>query len=146
MFRLVAAFLILSTPAIAESGPDISLIHQCIVDAQSRDNCTSVALESVRALDRMVGQAEARVIVEVNMSVYQPFAGCSPAAVNCTGTCWNMDPQRVQSTPGMFDSSFFLVGQRLQVRKTLVFQKWESGWRCATSAMKPVDAAFYPRP
>lgn len=140
---LIATMMI--SPAFAQTqGPTENLAQQCIADVQSRNNCRNTNLQTVRIVDRRVTPSEAEVIVEVDLNVSSGFDGsCSQASLICTGTCWDMDPAKVAVKSGDFGSKYFFPGQGLRVHKSLLFQKWESGWRCATTDMKPVTAAFY---
>jgi len=73
----------------------------------------------------------------VEMIVLSPFAVCSPVASNCTGTCWDVRSGKAKPMPGSRDS--FPVAHRLRIEKTFAFQKTDSGWRCNSPALPPVE-------
>jgi hypothetical protein len=138
----------------ASSSPDVSAVRQCM-GLFYPSTCGSVSIIDVRQVDRRITGTDATVIAEVDFRVGKPFAGCSPVAVNCTGTCWDMDPTKVRSTPDATlammplpppnaqQNNWFIAGQGLRIRKRFEFQKFESGWRCTNKAMGPLEGAIY---
>jgi len=69
--------------------------------------------------------------------VLSPFAVCSPVASSCTGTCWDLKSGKISASPGSRES--IPVAHRLRIEKAFAFQKSDSGWRCDTKALQPVD-------
>jgi hypothetical protein len=89
-------------------------------------------------IDNEVAEQNARVTAEIEMVVLSPFAVCSPIASSCTGNCW--DSKLAKPIPAAGMGMGFLVSRRLKIKKTFAFQKTDSGgWRCATTALKPID-------
>lgn len=138
----------------ASAAPDIAAVKQCMASFYPNTCGGPVTVTDMRQVDRRITPTDATVIAEIDFRVENGFAGCSPNAVNCTGTCWDMDPTKVRSQqantgmllvpmPNANQENFFLVGQGLRIRKSFEFQKYESGWRCSTKALQPVDGAFY---
>jgi len=127
---------------------NVDAARQCIASIQQNYGCKSwVSIQAVRQIDRRVVQAQgaAIVIAEMDLKVLQGFDGAaSPAAQHCTGTYWDMDPTKVRSNGqgGVF-GSYFLVGQLLRVQKQVEFQKFDSGWRCATTDLYPILKSSY---
>lgn len=139
---VVLTFFLTTANAFAQgSGPSDDQIRQCIVDIQRLNDCNNTVLRSVTTIDSRVTPTGVEVIAQVDVAVTRPFDGCSPAAKSCTGTCWNME--NVRWTNGLFGDRFFVLGQGLRVNKRLQFEKWQSGWRCITQNMTPVEAGFY---
>jgi len=71
------------------------------------------------------------------MKVLSPFAVCSPVASSCTGTCWDLRSGQAKSAPGSRDS--LPIAHRLRIEKSFAFQKTDSGWRCNTPALQPIE-------
>jgi invasion protein IalB len=141
-------------PTGGSSGaPDVAAVRQCLASFYPNTCGGAVTMTNIRQVDRRVTASDATVIAEIDFSVQQGFAGCSPNALNCTGTCWDMDPAKVRSEqmntglplpmPDAGQDHAFFIGQGLRIRKNFEFQKYESGWRCVTKALQPVDGAFY---
>ena len=135
------------------AAPDVAAVRQCLALFYPNTCGGPVAMTNVRQVDRRITATDATVIAEIDFSVQQGFAGCSPNALNCTGTCWDMDSAKVRSEqmntglpipmPDAGQDHAFIVGQGLRIRKNFEFQKYESGWRCVTKSLQPVDGAFY---
>lgn len=147
--RLASVLLIASTSVAAQTrDADVNTVGQCVAAIQQRYECQPwVSVQDVRQIDRRVDrdQGSAVVIAEIDLRVLKTFdATESQVTRQCTGTRWGMAREKVRSLPGTFGfGRSFLVGQELMVRKSFLFQKFESGWRCATTDFGPLEAAFY---
>ena len=82
-------------------------------------------------IDSEIAEQSALVTAEVEMIVLSPFALCSPIASSCTGMCW------AKPSPAIREG--FSVARKLRIEKAFAFQKTDSGWRCNTPALQPVD-------
>lgn len=128
-------------------APDAAAVRQCVQAIQQQNGCTQFfSVKNVRLTDKRVDKASATVIAEVDITVLQEISArdplfSSPIPARCTGTYWDLDPKKVLSSPR--DHACFLVGQELRVVKAFEFQKYESGWRCMSTEMAPISAAFY---
>lgn len=120
-----------------EIHPNVQDVLQCVRDILQKNTCP-LSIKAVRQQDRLIEGLNGVVIAEVDLVALHPFAGCSPAAMNCTGTCWDMDPRKVQSQNGAF-----AIGQVLRIEKSVTFKKFEKGWRCLMEEIKPVEKGFY---
>ena len=61
----------------------------------------------------------------------------APIASSCTGMCWSEKPG--QEKPSWVIREGFSVARKLRIEKAFAFQKTDSGWRCNTPALQPVD-------
>jgi len=139
--RLVSLILIASTSVIAQTrDADVDAVRQCVTTIQQGQGCQSwVSVQAVRQIDRRIveSQGTATVIAEIDLKVLQTFDGnMSEVTGKCTGTGWKMDPSR---SVQMFGGLGFPVGQGLRVQKEFEFHKFDSGWRCATTNMRPIS-------
>jgi hypothetical protein len=111
----------------------------CVAQIHSANACDDFLLVSrVFQIDDEVVDKDALITAEVEMIVLSPFAACSPVASSCTGTCWDVRTGKAKPSPGSRDS--FSVAYRLRVEKAFAFQKTDSGWRCNTTTLQPVDS------
>jgi uncharacterized protein YecT (DUF1311 family) len=118
--------------------PDADAVDLCVAQIYSASTCDDfVTVSRVFQIDNEVAEKEALVTAEVEMIVLSPFAICSPIASSCTGTCWDLKSGKAKPSPGSRDS--FPVSYRLKVEKAFAFQKTDSGWRCKTTTLQPVD-------
>lgn len=87
----------------------------------------SASIDSVTKVDQMEEKNKVTMLADVEFTVRKPFRGTcdmfSTLSNSCTGVCWDMDPRKVRSS----DGRLFVVGQRLKVRASISFQKWQSG-------------------
>jgi hypothetical protein len=98
------------------------------------------SLNRILQIDSEVADNSAHVIAEVEMVVLAPFTTCSPIATGCTGTRWDLRSGKPKPMPGTRDN--FVVGYRLRIEKSFAFQRADGGWRCSSSAMRPVEAGI----
>jgi uncharacterized protein YecT (DUF1311 family) len=118
--------------------PDADAVDLCVAQIHSANACDDfLAVSRVFQIDDEVADKEALITAEVEMVVLSPFAVCSPVASNCTGTCWDAKSGKAKASPASRDS--FSVAHRLRVEKAFAFQKTDSGWRCTTTTLQPVD-------
>lgn len=145
--RLAFLLLIASTSVLAQTlDANVKAVGQCVAAIHQRNECQPwVSMKNVRQVDRRVDRGTAVVIADIDLRVLKSFdATGSQVALQCTGTYWSMAPEKVRSLPSPLGiGAGFLVGQELKVRKAFVFQKFESGWRCATAELIPLEQAFY---
>jgi uncharacterized protein YecT (DUF1311 family) len=113
-------------------------VDLCVAQIHSTNSCQHfLAVNRVFQIDNEVADRDAQVIAEVEMVVLAPFTACSPIATSCTGTCWDLSSGKPKPMPGTRDN--FLVGYKLRIEKSFAFQKTDSGWRCNSSALQPVE-------
>jgi hypothetical protein len=77
------------------------------------------------------------VTAEIQMVVLSPFTACSPIASSCSGTCWDLSSGKPRSSPGSREQ--VQVGYRLRIEKSFAFKKSGNAWRCASTAIQPVE-------
>jgi uncharacterized protein YecT (DUF1311 family) len=119
-------------------SPDADAVDLCVAQIHSANTChTFLRVSRIVPIDSEVATREALVVAQVEMVVLSPFAACSPIASSCTGTCWDLRSGKAKSTPGSRES--FPVSHRLKIEKSFAFQKTDSGWRCDTAALEPVE-------
>jgi uncharacterized protein len=124
------------------SSPDASAVDACVAQIYSANVCHDfLAIRNVRQIDRRLAETDVTVIADVEIVVRSPFAGCSAIAVSCTGTCWDMNPEKVRAFRR--GDNRFAVAQRLRVQKSFVFLKGDSNWQCTTTAFPPINEAAY---
>jgi uncharacterized protein len=124
------------------SSPDASAVDACVAEIYSANTCHDfLAVRKVSQIDRRLAETDVSVIADIEIVVRSPFAGCSPIAVSCTGTCWDMNPAKVKSFRR--GDNRFAVAQRLRVQKAFLFQKSETSWQCMTTAFRPIGDAAY---
>jgi uncharacterized protein YecT (DUF1311 family) len=122
--------------------PDADAVDLCVAQIHSANSCDDfLGVNRVFQIDDEVAGKEALITAEVEMIVLSPFAVCSPIASSCTGTCWDSRSGKAKSSPGPSPGSrdSFSVAHKLTVEKAFAFQKTDSGWRCTTTALQPVD-------
>jgi hypothetical protein len=118
--------------------PDADAVDLCVAQIHSSNGCDDfLTVSRVFQIDDEVAEGDALITAEVEMVVLSPFAVCSPVASSCTGTCWDAKSGNAKASPASRDS--FPVAHRLRVEKAFAFQKSDSGWRCRTMALQPVD-------
>ena len=119
--------------------PNADAVDLCVAQIHAVNGCGNfVRVRGVYEIDSAVTEAAAKVTSEVEMVVLSPFAGCSPIASGCTGTCWDLKSGRPQATPASRDS--FVVSHRIRVAKVFAFQRADGGgWRCDATSLQPVD-------
>jgi uncharacterized protein YecT (DUF1311 family) len=118
--------------------PDADAVDLCVAQIHSANACENfLTVSRVFQIGSEVAEQNATVIAAVEMIVLSPFAVCSPVASNCTGTCWDIRSGKAKPMPGSRDS--FSVAHRLRIEKTFAFQKTNSGWRCNSPALPPVE-------
>jgi hypothetical protein len=61
----------------------------------------------------------------------------APIASSCTGMCWDVKPGQAKTSPASREG--FSVAGKLRIEKAFALQKTDSGWRCNTPALQPVD-------
>jgi len=149
--------LAMSICAVASAAPiGETEVTQCVNDIlqRARASCLNyVSLRSVTKIDGREDSKEAFIIADVEFQVKQRIAAKSPAAAQCTGTGWLVDPPKNPYPPNsgawfMFqsqadlDGGYLEAGQELRIRKKFTFELWDSGWRCADTSMSPVDKGW----
>jgi uncharacterized protein YecT (DUF1311 family) len=123
---------------LASASPDADAVDLCVAQIHSTNACENfLTVSRVFQIDNEVGEQAALVTAEVEMFVLSPFAVCSPVASSCTGTCWDPNTGKPNPSPGTKES--FTVSHRLQIEKTFAFRKTDTGWRCDTSSLQPVE-------
>jgi uncharacterized protein YecT (DUF1311 family) len=123
---------------LASPLPDADGVDLCVAQIHAANACgTFLGVSRVFQIDNEVAEQDALVTAEVEMVVLSPFAVCSPIASGCTGTCW--DPKSGKPHSGSPTRESFPVSHRLSVEKAFAFQKTDSGWRCDTKSIQPVD-------
>src|SRR3990172_3563904 len=146
MKRLTYLLLLASTLGWAQTKDvDEGAARQCVIAINFRTGCQEWVSASVSLVDRRVDQRAGRAvaIAHVDFQVLKSFDGMGSAvARRCTGTHWDMDQKRVHVKEGI-GGYFFYQGQMLVVRKRLEFEKFESGWRCGTAEMAPIEQSSY---
>ena len=112
--------------------PDADGVDLCVAQIHSANTCHDfLRVSRVFEIDSEVAEHSALVTAEVEMIVLSPFALCSPIASSCTGMCW--------ASPSPAIREGFSVARKLRIEKAFAFQKTDSGWRCNTPALQPVD-------
>lgn len=119
--------------------PNADAVDLCVAQIHSSNACLDfLAVNRVFQIDSEVAEKNADVIAEIEMLVLAPFTACSPIALSCTGTCWDLSSNKPKSTPGSRDN--FVVGYRLRIEKSFAFQKKDGNdWRCNSTALQPVE-------
>jgi uncharacterized protein YecT (DUF1311 family) len=118
--------------------PNADAVDFCVSQIHSAGACGNfVAVNRVFQIDSKKSEDSAEVTSSIEMVVLSPFTACSPIASGCTGTCWDLKSGKPKPTPGSREQ--FQVGYRLRIEKSFVFQKKDSGWRCNSTAMQPVE-------
>jgi uncharacterized protein YecT (DUF1311 family) len=121
--------------------PNADAVDLCVAQIHSKDACGNfLAVNRVFQINSEQDGDSAEVIAAVEMVVLSPFTACSPIASSCTGTCWDLRSGKPKSTPGSREQ--FRVGYRVRIEKSFAFQKNDSGWRCNTAAIEPVEAGI----
>ena len=123
---------------VSSSLPDADGVDLCVAQIHSANTCNDfLRVSRVFEIDSEVTEQSALVTAEIEMIVLSPFALCSPVASSCTGMCWNDKPG--QAKPSWVTREGFSVARKLRIEKAFAFQKIDSGWRCNTPALQPVD-------
>lgn len=123
------------------SLPDADAVDLCVAKIHLAASCGNfLAVNRVFQVNADKTEDNAKVTAGVEMVVLSPFTVCSAIASTCTGTCWDLKEGRPKSTPGSRDQ--MLVGYRLRIEKSFAFQKGESGWRCSSTDLQPVDVGM----
>jgi uncharacterized protein YecT (DUF1311 family) len=118
--------------------PDEDAVDLCVAQIHSANSCGDfLRVSRIIQIDTEVSAEQALVTAEVEMKVLSPFAVCSPVAASCTGTCWDLRTGQAKSQPGSRDS--LPIAHRLRIEKSFSFQKTDSGWRCNTPALQPIE-------
>lgn len=124
-------------------APDADAVDLCVGRIHSANICENfLRISRVLQLDVEASEREAIVTAQVEMRVLAPFSICSPVALNCTGTCWDLQRRQAKApSPGsQRDRENVLVGYRLAVEKSFAFQKTKDGsWRCGTETLRPIE-------
>lgn len=124
--------------ATVAASPDEDAVDLCVAQIHSANTCGDfLRVSRIIQIDTEVSAEQALVTAEVEMKVLSPFAVCSPVASNCTGTCWDLRSGQPKSAPGSRDS--LPIAHRLRIEKSFAFQKTDSGWRCNTPALQPIE-------
>jgi len=118
--------------------PNADAVDLCVAQIHSTGPCGNfLAVHRILQISSEQDGDSAKVLAEIEMVVLSPFTACSPIASSCTGTCWDLRSGRPKSTPGSREQ--IQVGYRLRIEKPFAFQKNDSGWRCGSTAMQPVE-------
>src|SRR5262249_20494047 len=130
----------------SNSTLDKNAVAQCVQQIFSRNaQCQShLTLRDVPQVDSRIGSSDADVVAELDLVSTREFEVRSDIATICMGTWWGEDPQFTRHQVGFAESKFFVkVGQLLTIRKSFVFRRTESGWRCQIDSMKPIESASW---
>jgi hypothetical protein len=124
--RAVAAIGTSFLCGVCFADPGSQEIKACAANIlRSAGICTPyVTLESATAVDSRGNASEMHIIGEVAFRTLVNLNPVGEAAQVCTGASWQV--------------SDIKQGQRILIKKEFVFQKWQSGWRCATTSMMPI--------
>jgi uncharacterized protein YecT (DUF1311 family) len=123
---------------VSSPSANADAVDLCVAQIHSANACGNfLAVSRVFQIDDEADGRNALVTAEVEMIVLSPFAVCSPVASSCTGTCW--DPKTGKANPSPASRDSLAVASRLRIEKAFAFQKSDSGWRCDTKALQPVD-------
>jgi len=118
--------------------PNADAVDLCVAQIHSANACGDfLAVNRIFQIDSDEAEKSADVIAEIEMVVLSRFQACSPIASSCTGTCWDLKSGKPKSTPGSREE--FLVGYRVRIERAFGFQKADSGWRCNSTALQPVE-------
>jgi uncharacterized protein YecT (DUF1311 family) len=118
--------------------PDADAVDLCVAQIHSANTCHDfLRVSRVFEIDSEIAEQSALVTAEVEMIVLSPFGLCSPIASSCTGMCW--DVKLGEAKPSWAIREGFPVARKLRIEKAFAFQKTDSGWRCSTPALLPVD-------
>ena len=118
--------------------PDADAVDLCVAQIHSANGCDNfLTVSEVLQIDNEVAEQSALVTAAVEMIVLSPFAVCSPIASSCTGTCW--DPKTGKPSAAFASRDTLAVAHRVQIGKTFAFQKTNTGWRCGTTSLQPLD-------
>jgi uncharacterized protein YecT (DUF1311 family) len=118
--------------------PNADAVDLCVAQIHSANACGDfLAVNRIFPIDSEESEKSAEVIAEIEMVVLSPFTACSAIASGCTGTCWDLRAGKPKPAPGSREE--FLVGYRLRIEKSFAFQKADSGWRCDSSTLQPVE-------
>lgn len=121
--------------------PNADAVDLCVAQIHSNATCGNfLAVNRIFQIDSEQDGDSAEVIAEVEMVVLSPFTACSPIALSCTGTCWDLRTGRPRSMPGSREQ--FQVGYHLRIEKSFAFQKNNGGWRCDSTAIQPVEVGL----
>jgi len=118
--------------------PNADAVDFCVAQIHSANTCGDfLAVNRIFQINREEAEKRADVTAEIEMVVLSPFTACSPIASSCTGACWDLRSGKPKPTPGSREE--FQVGYRLRIEKSFAFQKTDSGWRCDSTALQPVE-------
>jgi uncharacterized protein YecT (DUF1311 family) len=118
--------------------PDADAVDLCVAQIHSANTCHDfLRVGRVFEIDSEVAEKSALVTAEVEMIVLSPFGLCSSIASSCTGMCW--DVKEGEAKPSWVTREGFAIARKLRIEKAFAFQKTDSGWRCNTPALQPVD-------
>jgi uncharacterized protein YecT (DUF1311 family) len=123
---------------VSSALPDADGVDLCVAQIHSANACHDfLRVNRVFEIDSEVAEQSALVTAEVEMIVLSPFALCSPIASSCTGMCWDL--KEGEAKPSWVTREGFAIARKLRIEKAFAFQKTDSGWRCNTPALRPVD-------
>jgi uncharacterized protein YecT (DUF1311 family) len=124
---------------IAASRPNADAVDLCVSQIHAQNSCGDfLRVRRVYELDNEVADQGALVTAGIEMVVLSPFAACSPVALNCTGTCWDLKTGKAGPAPPNSRESL-AVTSRVRIEKSFSFQKTDNGrWRCSATALQPV--------
>jgi uncharacterized protein YecT (DUF1311 family) len=123
---------------VSSALPDADGVDLCVAQIHSANTCHDfLRVNRVFEIDSEVAEQSALVTAEVEMIVLSPFGLCSPIASGCTGMCW--DVKEGEAKPSWVTREGFAIARKLRIEKAFAFQKTDSGWRCNTPALQPVD-------
>jgi uncharacterized protein YecT (DUF1311 family) len=118
--------------------PNADAVDLCVAQIHSTGTCGDfLAVNRIFQINSEQNGDGAKVTTEIEMVVLSPFTACSLIASSCSGTCWDLRLGRPKFTPGSREQ--FQVGYRLRIEKSFAFHKNDSGWRCDSTAMQPVE-------
>jgi uncharacterized protein YecT (DUF1311 family) len=122
----------------ASPVPNADAVDLCIAQIHSTGSCGNfLAVNRVLQKNSKQNGDSAEVTAEIQMVVLSPFTACSPIASSCSGTCWDLSSGKPRSSPGSREQ--VQVGYRLRIEKSFAFKKSGNAWRCASTAIQPVE-------
>jgi uncharacterized protein YecT (DUF1311 family) len=126
---------------LVSPAPNADAVDLCVAQIHSAGACGNfLAVNRVFQTGGNRTDDSAQITGEIEMVVLSPFTACSPIASGCTGTCWDLKAGKPKSMPGSREQ--FQVGYRLRIEKSFSFQKNDSGWRCNSTVLQPVEVGI----
>ena len=120
--------------------PNADAVDLCVAQIHAANTCDEfLRVSRVMEVNSEVADQSATVTAEVEMIVLSPFAACSPIASSCTGACWDVREGKPAKSSPLENRDSFPVSRRIRIEKAFAFQKADSGWRCSSTVLPPID-------